>query len=72
MSNFVRVLIDSDPERELQFKVVFELGNFNWITIEFKKNKQDCINLPLREIENLGYIEAKALLRSTLSQCGEI
>jgi hypothetical protein len=69
MGNFVRVLIDSDPERELQFKVVFEVGDaFNAVTVEFRKTKADCIKFSLPELETLGYNDAKHLLQSALSQ----
>ena len=67
MSNFVRVLIDTDPERHIQFKVVFDLDDFKAVTVEFRKKKEDCINLSLSKLESLGYAHAKLLLQSVLS-----
>jgi len=66
MSNFVRVLIDTDPE-ELRFKVLFDLNDSGDVTVEFRKNKKDCINLTLADLENLGYADAKRLLQAALA-----
>lgn len=71
MSNFVRILIDSDPESELHFKVGFNMEDFKGVTVEFKKNKRDCINLSLSELESLSYNDAKGLLQSALSLCAK-
>ncbi len=67
MHDFVRILIDTDPERHILFKVLFDLDDFKSVTVEFRKNKSDCINLSLAELESLGYADANGLLQSVLS-----
>ena len=66
MYGFVRILIDADPERSIQFKVCYELGSNNYVTVEFKKAREECAGLTMSELDDLGRADAKLLLQSAL------
>jgi hypothetical protein len=70
MRDWVRVLIDGDEERKFDFKVLFEVEaeEYTTVTVEFKKERAECINLSVRRMESLGYSDAIHLLRSVLSR----
>ncbi|RQW89920.1 MAG: hypothetical protein EHM79_02110 [Geobacter sp.] len=66
MDGFIRILIDADPERSIHFKVCYELGANNSVTVEFKKGRAECAGLTMSDLENLGRTAAKFLLQSAL------
>ncbi len=67
MRKFVKIVIDSDTKKDVTFRVDFDMDDFKSITVQFNKRKEDCINLSLSQLSDLGYESAKALMRSVLS-----